>query len=310
MFGDYLKQLRVEAGLTQKELAVKLNLIDSEFVSIDSVTVSRWERNSTAPNPIRAVKVLRSLTNDLRPYLLSLEVEENRTQINNYLKDRYRSPWDVLMSSSYHLSKETAEDDVKELPLFESRSEKYEEGLKNFLNSIGIENEALFNLDLYQHQIEHKIYGKKYINEDSGKLLGHSLSFFFHAEDLNDYFCSPFLKIPIKKTKAYSQNKKMAICTLTHFCSDEPTFWIDHQTGIDYLARHANVHDLYYYAVDKLTADYMINIGAEKVAFDTPNKHGIVKIGHEKYMRCLLKLDSAVWLTRPELLLLLKNHYA
>ncbi|GLR04303.1 helix-turn-helix domain-containing protein [Vibrio hyugaensis] len=310
MFGDYLKQLRLKAGLTQKELAVKLNLVDPEFVSIDSVTISRWERNSTAPNPIRAVKVLRSLTNDLRPYLLSLEVEEANTQLNDYLKDRYRSPWGGLMSSSYQSRKEDTNNDVKELPLFESRSDKYEDGLKNFLNSIGIESESLFDLDLYQYQLEHKIYGKKYIQEESGKLMGHSLSFFFHAEELGNYFSSPFLTIPIKKTKAYSHNKKMAICTLTHFCSDEPTFWIDHRTGIDHLATHANVQDLYYYAIDKLTADYMISIGAERVAFDTPHKHGIVKIGTEKYMRCLLKLDSAVWLTRPELLLILRKHYA
>ncbi|MED5504920.1 MAG: hypothetical protein VYC54_10930 [Pseudomonadota bacterium] len=87
----------------------------------------------------------------------------------------------------------------------------------------------------------------------------------------------------------------MAICALTYFCSDEPTFWIDHQTG---------------YAVDKLTADYTIGIGAEKVAFDEPREYGIVKIGTEKYMRCLLKLDSAIWMTRPELLLLLKKRYS
>ncbi|WP_240998180.1 hypothetical protein [Vibrio owensii] len=53
----------------------------------------------------------------------------------------------------------------------------------------------------------------------------------------------------------------------------------------------------------------MIGIGAEKVAFDAPSEQGIVKIGAEKYMRCLLKLDSAIWLTRPELLLLLKRQY-
>ena len=56
MFGDYLKRLRTEAQLTQKELAVKLNLADPEFASIDSVTVSRWERNITSPNPVKAVK--------------------------------------------------------------------------------------------------------------------------------------------------------------------------------------------------------------------------------------------------------------
>lgn len=309
MFGDYLKQLRIEGNLTQKELAVKLNLADPEFASIDSVTVSRWERNTTAPNPVKAVKVLRTLTNDLRPYLLSIEIDEDKTQINHYLKERYHSPKDVLMNTSYQSNQEVEACNVLEAPLFESRGEKYEAGLKNFLSGIGIEHDTLFDVDLYQYQQDHKIYGKKYLDKLSGRLLGHSLSFFFHADDLEDYYCSPFLKIPIKKTKAYSSNKKMAICTLTHFCSDEPTFWIDHQTGIDYLATHANVQDLYYYAIDKLTADYMIGIGAEKVAFDAPSEQGIVKIGAEKYMRCLLKLDSAIWLTRPELLFLLKRQY-
>ena len=310
MFGDYLKRLRTEAQLTQKELAVKLNLADPEFSSIDSVTVSRWERNITSPNPVKAVKVLRTLTNDIRPYLLSIEFDEDKTQIDNYLNERYHSPKDVLMNTSYRSNQDAEPSDVVEAPLFEARGEKYEESLKNFLSGIGIDHNLLFDVDLYQYQQDHKIYGKKYLDSLTGKLHGHSLSFFFHADDLRDYFCSPYLKVPIRKTKPYAETKKMAICALTHFCSDEPTFWIDHQTGIDFLATHANVQDLYYYAVDKLTADYMIGIGAEKVAFDEPSVHGIVKIGTEKYMRCLLKLDSAIWMTRPELLLLLKKQYS
>lgn len=102
----------------------------------------------------------------------------------------------------------------------------------------------------------------------------------------------------------------MAICALTYFCSDEPTFWIDHQTEIDFLATHANVQDLYYYAVDKLTADYTIGIGAEKVAYDTPDKIGSVKIRKTAYRKCLLKVDTAVLLAQPSIISLLHQHQA
>ena len=94
MFGDYLKQLRIEGNLTQKELAVKLNLADPEFASIDSVTVSRWERNTTAPNPVKAVKVLRTLTNDLRPYLLSIEIDEDKLLSQVGEPSRYPQTYD------------------------------------------------------------------------------------------------------------------------------------------------------------------------------------------------------------------------
>ncbi|UTZ37228.1 hypothetical protein HB763_11300 [Vibrio campbellii] len=87
----------------------------------------------------------------------------------------------------------------------------------------------------------------------------------------------------------------MAICALTYFCSDEPTFWIDHQTG---------------YAVDKLTADYTIGIGAEKVAYDSPDKIGSVKIRKTAYRKCLLKVDTAVLLAQPSIVSLLHQHQA
>ncbi len=61
MFGEYLKQLRIEKGLTQKELAAKLNLADEEFTAVDSVTVSRWERGSTTPHIAKASRYYKRL---------------------------------------------------------------------------------------------------------------------------------------------------------------------------------------------------------------------------------------------------------
>lgn len=83
MFGDYLKQLRNQLNLTQRELATKLNLANPEFASIDSVTISRWERNTTSPNAVKAIRVLRELALDLKPFLLSIPSPENGTMLDD-----------------------------------------------------------------------------------------------------------------------------------------------------------------------------------------------------------------------------------
>ena len=42
-FGDYLKQIRLENGLSQKELAAKMK--------VNNYTISDWERGRTQPRP-------------------------------------------------------------------------------------------------------------------------------------------------------------------------------------------------------------------------------------------------------------------
>ena len=42
-FGDYLRQIRIENGLSQKELAAKMK--------ISNYTISDWERGRTQPRP-------------------------------------------------------------------------------------------------------------------------------------------------------------------------------------------------------------------------------------------------------------------
>ncbi len=118
MFGDYLKQLRYQLGLTQRELATKLNLANPEFSSVDSVTISRWERNATAPKTVKAIKVLRELTLDLRPFLLSLPSPENETFLDDIIYERYYSQKALLLSSGYEELKPQEEAPIIEEALF------------------------------------------------------------------------------------------------------------------------------------------------------------------------------------------------
>jgi transcriptional regulator with XRE-family HTH domain len=132
MFGDYLKQLRVQQGLTQRELATKLNLSNPEFVSVDSVSVSRWERNTTTPNTIKAIKVLRELTLDLKPFILSIPSPEDEIFLDDILYTRFRSQRSLLMMSDYEELKPSEEIEITEETLFEDEIDAHLTRLENF----------------------------------------------------------------------------------------------------------------------------------------------------------------------------------
>ncbi|HHB1594299.1 TPA: helix-turn-helix domain-containing protein [Vibrio campbellii] len=303
MFEEYLKRLREEVGLTQKELATKLNLASVDFASIDPVTISRWERGTTAPTTVKAIKVLRVLTTDLMPFLSSLPVESGKNIFDEIVEYRFKSPWAKLLSDSYEAPTQCK--DVLEAPLLESSQDDYLNSLKHFFASLSLDNSALFDIDLYQYQQEQKAVTRKYIAKQSEEILGHNISFLFDANELRQYLSSPFFPVPLQQSRPYSANRTMAVCTVSRFSSNETVFWKNGAFGAKFVATHANIHDMYFYALDHWSVSYMNSLDAEKVAFDTPSDNGIVKIGNQSFKRCLYRVDSAIWLSRPEILSLL-----
>ncbi len=165
MFGEYLKQLREEIGLTQKELATKLNLASTDFASIDPVTISRWERGTTAPTTVKAIRILRVLTTDLMPFLITLPSESGKGIFEEIVEYRFKSPWATLMSSSYDTQSKC--NAITESPLLESDQDDYLTSLKHFFNSLSLDNKALFDIDLYQYQLDNKMVARKYTDEES-----------------------------------------------------------------------------------------------------------------------------------------------
>ncbi|NOI69854.1 helix-turn-helix domain-containing protein [Vibrio owensii] len=305
MFGEYLKQLREEIGLTQKELATKLNLASTDFASIDPVTISRWERGTTAPTTVKAIRILRVLTTDLIPFLITLPSESGKGIFEEIVEYRFKSPWATLMSSSYDTQSKC--NAITESQLLESDQDDYLTSLKHFFNSLSLDNKALFDIDLYQYQLDNKMVARKYTDEESKEILGHSISFLFDANELHQYFSSPFYPVPLQQARPYSTSRAMAVCTISRYSSIESVFWQNSAFGAKYVASHANIHDMYFYAVDHWSVNYMNSLDAEKIAFDTPDENGIVKIGNQSFKRCLYRVDSAIWLSRPEIIELLKR---
>ena len=59
-FYKYLKQCRENAHTTQEELVSELYNHDKEnFENLDTVTLSRWERNTTKPNTLKLLSILK-----------------------------------------------------------------------------------------------------------------------------------------------------------------------------------------------------------------------------------------------------------
>ncbi|MCX2789866.1 helix-turn-helix domain-containing protein [Vibrio sp. Sgm 5] len=305
MFGGYLKQVREEIGLTQKELATKLNLASAEFASIGPVTISRWERGTTAPTVIKAIKILRVLTTNLMPFLRQLPTKVDKNLLAEIAEYRFKSPWATLMASSYDVP--TPAGEVLECPLLESDQDVYLANLKHFFSNIDLDNKALFDVDLYQYQLDKKLFARKFIDKNTKEILGHRIAFLLDANELRQYFSSPYFPLPVQQSRSYSSNRVMAMCTVSRYSSNEAVFWENNASGARFVATHANIHDIYFYAIDQWSVNYMESLNAEKVAFDTPDEDGIVKIGNQSFKRCLYRVDSANWLSRPEVISLLQN---
>ncbi|WP_045495334.1 helix-turn-helix domain-containing protein [Vibrio hyugaensis] len=305
MFGAYLKQVREDIGLTQKALAAKLNLANTEFASIDPVTISRWERGSTAPTVIKAIKVLRVLTTDLMPYLSLLPDKVDNNLFEEIAEHRFKSPWARLMMSSYDAPPPVGK--ILDCPLLESRQDNYLANLKHFFDSIDLDNKAIFDIDLYQYQLEQKSCSRKFIDQTTKEILGHRITFLFDANELKQYLSSPYLAIPLQQSRSYSSSRIMAMCTVSRYSSNEAVFWVNSASGARFVATHANIHDIYFYAIDQWSVNYMESLGAEKITFDTPHDDGVIKIGNQSFRRCLYRVDSANWLSRSEVISLLKK---
>ncbi|GLR04302.1 hypothetical protein GCM10007906_18890 [Vibrio hyugaensis] len=308
MFGDYLKQLRIQHGLTQKELATKLNLSNPEFSSVDSVTVSRWERNTTTPNTVKAIKVLRLLTLDLKPYLLTIDAPTVGAVLGDILYDRFHSQRAMLISSEYEELKPQEDTKIIEESMFSNETAEHASRLKNFFINTDAHYPGLIDLDLLSFHKENKVIANIYLDEESNKVRGHSISFLFKVEDLEPLFTSPNHALPFSLVKPYTENRDLALCCLSRYAANQQVFMVLHPTLVDYLAARSNITCIYYYSFDNQFSDYLVSLGAEKVAYDSPDKSGSVTIGKTAYRKCLLKIDAAILLAQPSMLYLLHQH--
>jgi len=83
-FGEYIKACREHFELTQDDLVNLLFQSHETFYGLDTVTLSRWERGITYPNPERKqqfIKTLASIDNSIFPCSNVLPIKETEKEV-------------------------------------------------------------------------------------------------------------------------------------------------------------------------------------------------------------------------------------
>ena len=306
LFGRYLKQLRLEQGFSQRELCTYLNLVSPDFATLDDGTLSRWEREVTSPHPIKAIKLLRILTTNLIPYLLSLDSQKKRG-LDKLVYERFYSTQAAIYTASY-AKIEASSSTIIEKTITPENEQSLFESVRHFLLTSQVSYPGLSSLNLSRLYKEKKLLLNVYIDKLSLEIVGHNLAVFFDYNDLDTCPIGPSHSLPFDKLKPYTRNATQAICSLSRFASSEAAFYAVHSNFVRFIATHANIHFYYHYLSNALFFDYLVEIGAEKVGYDTPDPYGAVKIGNRTFRNGLLRIESAVILSRPEIVRLLKKN--
>lgn len=305
-FGYYLKQLRIAEELTQSDLAARLNLSDKELQDLDAVTISRWERGITKPRSIsKSIKVLRVLTNDLTPYLTSLEYDESNDLLSEIAKERFHSSESMLTSASYMERLQEGSHKSYEIVDFSCKIKSVSGELRNYLSSVDFDDTKISDIDFIEYQKAGKLFAKKIIDLKGNYMVGHLISLIFDQQEIKNHFCNPYKEIPYSVSKKYNKIDKFSIFIVSRFSLFESVYWILNKLVIEYISLRGNIQDVYFYVFDKWSVDYMAHLEAELVAYDELDGNGLIKVGKSRYRNGLYRVDSAKLLSKQEIYKLL-----
>ena len=306
MFGEYLKELRVSLGLTQSELAVKLNLADEEFRSVDVVTLSRWERGKTKPTLAKCLRILRCLQVDLSDFYELIPNPNETRLLDEFAQLRFDNKMIKLSSLNYETPKRPQLPLITEMPLLLKDDDKILCSLKAFYETASYIPKGLFDINLYDYQRNKRAIFKRFTTE-SGQLIGHSLSFIFESDYFNKVTHSKSVDIDLKKTVSYKNTTNLAVCNYHRHSSNFEVFRCMLVSQYINLIRHSNVKSYYFFNALPESGQFLERLGFDKIAFDVESETGGFKLGSRSFEHCLYEIDTATLLSQPEIITLIKT---
>lgn len=309
MFGDYLKELRLSLGLTQSELAVKLNLADQEFRSLDVVTLSRWERGKTKPTLAKCLRILRCLQIDLSDFY-ELIPNPNETKLaDEFIKLRFDNRMMELSLLSYEAYQKPRISLVTELPLLLKHDDKILYKLKAFYKNVTHKPKGLFDINLYEYQQSKRAIFKRFTAQDNkaDNLIGHSLSFIFESEYFDKAIHSKRFDIDLSKSVSYKNTAKLSLFDYHRHSSSFEVFRCVFVSQYINLIRHSNIQRYYFFNPLPESEPILEQLGYKKIAFDIESNTGGFKLGARSFECCLYEIDAATLLSQPEIITLIKT---
>lgn len=307
MFGDLIKKIREEKGLTQKQMVAHMQLSSDEFSQVDYVTVSRWERGVTTPNPSRAVRILRCFLRDVTPFLESLEIDDSINYVDEFLVSRFESVGQRHLLASLNVELPNESTKISHDKLLKEVNDPLVKTIYSFHQSFNQDRLDLFDIDLYLYQEEHKLHGYRLFSaHDKNDIMGFSIGFFFKSgvlqEETQDNSCDVDLTLAAK----YNDSSKFSIYLLSGNIASSALFTYLWKLRLDFLAKHSNVTEIYINIMQASVAELLLSLGFVIVSTKNETKYEGIKVGNRNYERCIMKLDTSVFLTRKEILSLMR----
>ncbi|MFA0510945.1 MULTISPECIES: helix-turn-helix domain-containing protein [unclassified Vibrio] len=306
MFGDYLKELRVSLGLTQSELAVKLNLANEEFRSVDVVTLSRWERGKTKPTLAKCLRILRCLQVDLSDFYELIPNPSETKLLDEIEQLRFNNRVTKLSSLSYEEPQEPQSTLITEMPLLLKDDDKILSSLKIFYETAIHTPKGFFDINLYDYQQNKRAILKRFITE-SGQLVGHSISFIFESDYFDKVTHSKIIDIDLTKSVSYKNSTKLSVCNYNRYSSNFQIFRCMLVSQFINLIHYSNVQRYYFFSAWPEIGQILEQLGFKKIAFDIESEKGGFKLGNRSFEHCLYEIDTATLLSQPEIITLIKT---
>ncbi|CAH1538289.1 Helix-turn-helix family protein [Vibrio owensii] len=312
MFGEIIKEIRKKNSLTQKDLALKLANASEEFRQLDLVTISRWERGMTSPNNAKAVRVLRSLNEDVILYLQFLAQSQSVSSrsLDEFVYERFHS--NILQSTlaAFNLNVPQEDEVIEHDKVFLQVNDKMLTKIRDYHRHYNQDRLELFKLDLYLYQEENKLHGYRFhYASDPETILGYSMAFFFSQEELENQIKDNGCNIDFKKSTSYKRSQPMSMLLASGIVTSSALFRYNWTQQIKFLARHSNITHFYANVLIESMVPFLTSIGFEIVSTQNQVEKGGIKIGRRRYERCLMKIDTSVLLTSKEALSLVQRSF-
>lgn len=308
MFGKYLKEIRENNGYTQKELAAHLQLASNEFSNVDYVTISRWERGISKPSPSKSVRILRCFMQDITPYLESMPESEGFADVDSFLHGRFENEAQHHLLAALNLRQLPASEiRLSNDKLFEDPSDPLINQVKSFYTNFNREKDRLtpLDIDLYSYQEERKLVGNRIIHE--GNTIAFGLAFFYKSDVIHEQTLNNNCNINLRLAAKYNQQSKFSIFLGGGNIFSRDIFICLWKARVDFLAKHSNITEIYINVTMPVVAEYLCSLGFSFVASKNQTKYGGIRIGNKQYERCIMKLDTSVFLTRKQVIALMRH---
>ncbi|EEX91508.1 hypothetical protein VIOR3934_17963 [Vibrio orientalis CIP 102891 = ATCC 33934] len=304
-FGQLLKNIRLENNDSQADLATKLNLSSEELSSVDTVTISRWERGVTTPTPSKCLRILRCLETDLYDFIISLPSDATLDNFNVSMRKKFQSLSARITSANYDYVPYFNQFLIIEKPLISTRQDPMIDKLRNYHYKISYLKDALKSVDLESSYKAEKAIGCKYVDMFSNNILGHNIAFTFEKNTIEKLFLEQGYNIDLNKASAYTKQKTYAYFSFNKFSLNEKVLRRQIVSEFNYLARRSNIYSYYVSVAVDSTVKFLESLNFKITAYEEPSDLGIVKVGSKKYSRVIMSIDTSDLLANKEVIKIL-----